>query len=278
MGNKKKSLHHIGIAILLCIFALTQSPLLAKKKATRIISTSPILTEIIMAIGLEHELVGITTLCDYPPRVKNKIQIGAYKPNPKIIETLNPTHICQLGNDIILEESTVKNKIPIIKWAEPKTVTDIIHLIESVGKKFGKEKESKNTIDTLTHKIKEIRAITQKRKKKRIAFIFWHNPMMVIGSEGYLGEAVKLTGIKNVFKETKEPFIKTSIKEILKKSPTHILCARKSTYDIIRSNLKLDQYLRRNNIKINYLPDSPNLIRPGPQLPKLMEQIINEHP
>ncbi len=61
----------------------------------RIISLAPNLTEIVYALGLQDRLVGVTTLCDYPPAAREK---------PKVGDVLNPSleKIVQLQPDVVL--------------------------------------------------------------------------------------------------------------------------------------------------------------------------------
>src|SRR2546430_8992668 len=40
------------------------------KPARRIVSLSPSSTEILFVVGLDSEILGVTTCCDYPPQAK----------------------------------------------------------------------------------------------------------------------------------------------------------------------------------------------------------------
>jgi iron complex transport system substrate-binding protein len=53
-----------------------------KSKPKRIISLAPSNTEILFALGLDDEIVGVTTYCDYPKAAKEKEKIGSFaQPN-----------------------------------------------------------------------------------------------------------------------------------------------------------------------------------------------------
>src|SRR5207244_11698587 len=69
------------------------------KPARRIVSLSPSSTEILFAVGLESEIVGVTNFCDYPPQAELKAKIGATIPNLEAILGLKPDLV--LGQDFI---------------------------------------------------------------------------------------------------------------------------------------------------------------------------------
>ncbi len=52
---------------------------------------APNVTEMLFAIGLNEEIVGVTDYCDYPETAKEKAKIGGYyNPNIEVILSLKP--------------------------------------------------------------------------------------------------------------------------------------------------------------------------------------------
>src|SRR5437899_11862463 len=60
------------------------------KPPRRIVSLAPSVTEILFAVGLDAEVVGVTTFCDYPPKAKTRPKIGASVLNLEAILGLKP--------------------------------------------------------------------------------------------------------------------------------------------------------------------------------------------
>ncbi len=59
--------------------------------AKRIISLAPSITEILFALGLNEEIVGVTDFCDYPEAALNKPRIGGFiNPSIEKIVSLKP--------------------------------------------------------------------------------------------------------------------------------------------------------------------------------------------
>src|SRR5688572_32419675 len=58
---------------------------------TRIVSTSPSITETLFALGLGERIVGVSTFCRFPADVRNLPQVGTFlRPGTEIIAGLKP--------------------------------------------------------------------------------------------------------------------------------------------------------------------------------------------
>ena len=57
----------------------------------RIVSLVPSVTEILYALGVDDLLVGVTTLCDFPPAARDKPKVGGIvNPSLEAIAALRP--------------------------------------------------------------------------------------------------------------------------------------------------------------------------------------------
>ena len=115
------------------------------KPARRVVSLAPSVTEILFAVGLESEVVGVTTFCDYPTRARSKPKIGSSSPNLEAILGLKPDLIVA-NKDFIRPDALAKLeqlKIPVFILS-PKTVEDILGHISTVGRLVGRDKEARS--------------------------------------------------------------------------------------------------------------------------------------
>ena len=61
------------------------------KFASRIVSTSPSITETLFALGLGHRVVGVTDFCEYPPEACQLSSIGGMiNPSMETLVSLQP--------------------------------------------------------------------------------------------------------------------------------------------------------------------------------------------
>ena len=60
------------------------------KAPTRVVSLAPSITEMLFALGLDEQIVGVTEFCDYPAAAKKKPKIGYANPNLESLIALRP--------------------------------------------------------------------------------------------------------------------------------------------------------------------------------------------
>src|SRR2546421_7262496 len=149
--------------------------------AQRIVSFLPSATEMVCALGLGDQLVGITHECDYPPEVKGKPIVvrnalpiermsqreideavakrmhdglSLYEVDEKLLEELAPDLIltqdlCQVcapsGNEVSqLLKSLAKQ--PDILWLTPRSLTEIADNIRELGQATGRLQQAEALI------------------------------------------------------------------------------------------------------------------------------------
>ncbi|MBU1061339.1 MAG: ABC transporter substrate-binding protein, partial [Candidatus Omnitrophica bacterium] len=86
---KKLLLFIILVSVFICF---NQSDLLsADAQKQRIVSLAPSTTEILFALGLDEEIVGVSSFCDYPLKALEKEKVGTFsQPNIEKILSLRP--------------------------------------------------------------------------------------------------------------------------------------------------------------------------------------------
>ncbi|MFA6384158.1 MAG: ABC transporter substrate-binding protein, partial [Candidatus Omnitrophota bacterium] len=81
--------------------------------APRYISIAPSTTEILFALGLDKEIVGVSSYCDYPAAAATKQVIGDFShPNMEQIFSLKPDYIFCTG----LEQAPIITELKRLKF------------------------------------------------------------------------------------------------------------------------------------------------------------------
>jgi iron complex transport system substrate-binding protein len=111
---------------------------------TRVVSTSPAVTEIMFALGAGDLLVGRTDFCVYPEEAAQIPTIGG-------ISNLNVERILSLNPDLVISGSMVSKKAtdqldkmgtPIVCVIEKPKFDVLYDNITAIGKLVGKEQEA----------------------------------------------------------------------------------------------------------------------------------------
>ena len=172
-----------------------------QKKYTRIISLVPSQTELLVDLGLEENIVGITKFCIHPNRLtKTKTIVGGTK-NIKVEK------IKELQPDIILcnkEENTKEiveacQQIAYTHISNIFTLTDAIDIISLYGNFFDKQKEADKMIHELKSKIIGFKNFIQNKQSRKVAYFIWRNPWMVAANNTFINHLLELNKFENVY-------------------------------------------------------------------------------
>jgi len=189
----------------------------------RIISLVPSQTELLVDLGLEENLVGITKFCVHPKYLRKTKNIVGGTKQVKIekIKALEP--------DIILcnKEENTKEMVEELQEIAPVHVSDIVKiddaftLMYQYGEIFQKEALVGTMVKSVREKIAVLQEKLQDKPVKKVAYFIWKKPLMVAGKETFIDELLKLNKFENVFKESRYP--ETSFEEIKAENPDVIL-------------------------------------------------------
>lgn len=192
----------------------------------KIISLSPAITEILFALGLDKEIAGVTTLCDYPTRAKKKTKIGSYiHPNLERIIDLQPDLVFATTHTFPTIQKLEKLGV-LVFVIEPKTLQASLDSIFSVGKITGKTEEATKIVASLNQRI---RAITDRMKslgEEDKPFVFWQigsNPLVTVGPETLGHDLITQAGGRNIAADTLIDYPRYSLEAILYKNPQVII-------------------------------------------------------
>ncbi|HJT21379.1 MAG TPA: helical backbone metal receptor, partial [Nitrospira sp.] len=109
------------------------------KPPARVVSLAPSITEMLFALGLDEQIVGVTEFCNYPAAALSKPKIGYARPSLESLVALRPDLI--VAPQEFLRADTLAKldelKIPVF-MLEAKTLEDILGQIQSLGKIFNR--------------------------------------------------------------------------------------------------------------------------------------------
>jgi iron complex transport system substrate-binding protein len=194
----------------------------------RIVSLLPSSTEIVYALGLGDQLVGVTHECDYPPDAKSKPVVvrSSFKKsdlNPQQIDeevsrtlksgqslyVVDEEKLRELSPDLILTQDLCQvcapsgqeigrvvkflPDSPAIVWLSPNCLSDIFENIQQVGEAAGRLAEAKRIIESLKVRVRKVTDRTSSIiKKPRVFCMEWLYPPYQAGH--WMPELVELAG------------------------------------------------------------------------------------
>lgn len=200
-----------------------QRKIVLKEVPKRIISLVPSQTELLVDLGLEQQLVGITKFCVHPQYLrKNKQVVGGTK-------QVHLDKISALNPDIILcnkEENTAEmvaelEKIAPVHVSDILTINDALELMQQYGEIFNTEKTVKKLINSIEEKISAFKTEVQSYSKLKVAYFIWKNPYMVAGKNTFIDTLLNLNKLENVYEESRYP--ETNFEDLQAKNPDIVM-------------------------------------------------------
>ncbi|MGC4039268.1 MAG: helical backbone metal receptor [Flavobacterium sp.] len=167
----------------------------------RIVSLVPSQTELLVDLGLEDHIVGITKFCVHPFHLKStkKIIGGTKKVHADKIRLLQPDIIIANKEENTLEIVTELSKICPVWVTDIITLDDNLKMIEDFGILFNKRTEAQKWMDKINFAHKDFKEFVSGRETLKAAYFIWANPYMVAGGNTFINEMLKLNKFENIY-------------------------------------------------------------------------------
>lgn len=173
----------------------------------RIVSLVPSITELLVDLGLEKYIIGITKFCNEPTYLKTKCKIIGGTKNIKIdkIKALKPDFIIANKEENIESDILELKKFSNVWISNVKTLDDNLQLISHLGNIFNKNFEADKIITktkTTFHNLD-----FSKINEKEVLYLIWKNPFMSVGKDTFIHDILSQIGLKNCIKENRYPVV-----------------------------------------------------------------------
>jgi iron complex transport system substrate-binding protein len=213
----------VRLILLLC---LTCS--LASAAPLKIVSTAPSITEILFALGLGPQVVGVTTYCNYPPEAKKIRRIGTWM-------TFNMEAILQTRPDLVVVQETEIHDDAKFKAVSLKTlnvrldsIPRILDSIRAIGAATGSQRQAAELTIRIQRELEAVRKRVAGRPPTRVMFVVGRTPgalegIIAVGKRSYLSEVMEIAGGRNIFEDSIVGYPKVGMEEILARNPQVII-------------------------------------------------------
>jgi len=195
--------------------------------AERVISLAPNLTEIICALGAADQLVGRTSVCDYPPEPLKKVPVigGFGAPSLEKLLAARPTLVV----DVALEDEAIGRQIAKLGLRRERipcrTLDDIPVAIRRLGVLLQREATAGALARQLAEGIATARQAAAAQRKPPLVFAeIWSDPAMTCGKTTFLAELITLAGGKNLGDVSGRDYYAISTEWIIAQRPDIVLC------------------------------------------------------
>ena len=167
----------------------------------RIVSLVPSQTELLIDLGLENKLVGVTKFCVHPKHLRSSKTIvgGTKQINIDKIKALNPDVILCNKEENTKEIINALESVAPIHISDIYTIEDTIELISMYGNLFQCQFKAQEVIQYINLEKEKYQEFKPKEANVKIAYFIWKNPWMVAASNTFIDTMMLEAGFKNVF-------------------------------------------------------------------------------
>ena len=170
----------------------------------RIVSLAPNLTEILFAIGLEDEIVGVTLDSDYPPDAAEKPKVGTFwQPNIEAVVAARPSLVITLGFE---QQKNLAERLKRIGYSNLTVnidkVSDLFIAIEKIGTAPDRQRQANELISHIRAKLQELSTLLGAEDKVRVLWVVQREPLRVAGRDTFVNEMIELAGGENAIGST----------------------------------------------------------------------------
>jgi len=241
-----------------------------ENNSLKIVSLLPSATEIVCALGLEKNLVGITHECDYPSTVMDKPPLTAsrishetmssaeidhavrsnldghgsiYDLNEQLLAELKPDlivtqelcEVCAVSYKTVQKAAKMYVADATVVSLEPNTIADIFDNIKTVGELAGVAEKGIQVVADLQNRLDKVRSKTENLENRPGVFMLeWLEPPFAPGH--WVPEQVEIAGGVALMGEAGKKSVTTDYEKIFDEQPEIIVLIPCGyyTHDIVR--------------------------------------------
>jgi iron complex transport system substrate-binding protein len=224
----------------------------------RIVSLLPSATEILFALGLEREIVGVSHECDFPPRARTKPVVihsrlpheaspaeidrlvseyvhrgeSLYAVDAEVLEALTPDlivtqdlcHVCAASPDDLATALARFERRPEVLCLNPQDLGDVWRDILWVGEESCRGPQAEALVEQFGARIGALeRQLPASVDRPRVAFLEWLQPFYVGGH--WVPEMIHLAGGVDVLGKARTPSFRVHLQDVIEAEPDILLIA-----------------------------------------------------
>ena len=224
----------------------------------RIVSLLPSATEILFALGLDREIVGVSHECDFPPQARTKPAVihsrlphGAsaaeidrlvreyvsrgeslYSVDSEKLEELHPDlivtqdlcHVCAASPDDLATVLTRFDRRPEVLCLNPEDLGDVWRDILLVGEATCRGPQAEQLVDEIGQRQGALeQQLDSSARRPRVAFLEWLEPIYVGGH--WVPEMIHCAGGEDSLGSVGKASFRVPLQEVVEAEPEILLIA-----------------------------------------------------
>lgn len=248
----------------------------------RIVSLMPSNTEILYELGLGKDVVGVSTVDDYPKDVKKeKKQFDTMNLNKEALLKVKPdlilAHESQKGTSKKVLDSLEKNGVKVVYVKDAQSLDQTYETFKQIGKVTGREHEANELVDETKHNVeKVIKSVPRHHRSQSVFMEVSSKPeIYTAGKHTFFDDMLSQLDAKNSFSNI-EGWKPVDKEGIIKKNPDILISteglSKSDYYKVIKKRDGFRQIKAVKNGRIETV-NGDEISRPGPRIDEGLKQL-----
>lgn len=248
----------------------------------RIVSMAPNLTEILFALGLDEQIVGVTRHCNIPAAALTKRQIGTFwEPDIEAVLAIRPTLVITLGFEQQMQLAGQLEKIgcKTLTVEDFESTRQLYDGILTIGRAVSRQPQAEAMVARLTAAQQRMRDRYAGRPPRKVLWVIQREPLRVAGVETFINEMLQTVGGVNAIGKTLNVYPPIGAEEVTAAAPEVIIepanmpdqrSEQEKTAAAFYAAFKSVPAVQNGDV---YVLDGDLVSRLGPRLDEALEQI-----
>jgi iron complex transport system substrate-binding protein len=192
---------------------------------SRIVSTSPSITETLFALGLGDRVVGVSQYCRFPPEVQNLPKVGTFlQPDAERIVALRPDLVVvhSVAGDLANRLSTMHVRVATVDVG---TMASLFEAMRHIADAVGVPARGEALVADIQLKLDHVAHAAVAGPRPSVLFIIGRRPgtladLVAAGPHTYLDALIAIAGGRNVLAADRLPeYPHISMESVLRLDP-----------------------------------------------------------
>ena len=244
----------------------------------RVVSLAPNVTEILFALGLDDQIVGVTDQCNYPPAAQQIERVSGFgTPNVEKLLALGPDLVVACGLEKPEFSEVLRQAgIQVLNVQDSGDIASFPGLFKAIGRigaATGRTIEAQNVIAGMQAGLDDVAARVGRiddAQRPRVFIEIEESPLMTAGAGSFIDDLIQKAGGRNVAHDINSAYPRIDPEEIIAWNPDVILVAHNDrpgeAAQRVARRIGWSEVAAVRNRRVIDDIDADLLFRPGPRL------------
>ena len=203
------------------------------KSPQRVVSLAPSITEMLFALGLDDQIVGVTNFCNYPSAAATKPKIGYTHPNLESLVALRPDMVAApsefLRADLLAKLDELKIPVFIL---QAKSLEDVFSHIHVLGRIFDRSSAADKLTGRMRERLGALARHLETTPHARVLYVLSSQPLITVGPDSYIHQMIGLAHGINIAASASGAYPRLNMETVLEKNPEVLIFPVGSTESV----------------------------------------------